>query len=400
MPLNDFETFLKQAVGLDAAALGRAMVERAVRDRASACGLNDWRDYLEHVQSTDEEVQSLVDAVVAPEGWFFRDRPAFETLGRLAVQCWLTASHGDHLRLFSVGCGSGEEPYSMAMELLDCGFPAERIRIDAVDISGQALARARQAIYDKTSFRGNDLGFGTRYFTREGNDFKVIAQVRQAVTFFRGNVLSDTFLSGRGEYDFVFCRNLLTYFDADTQVRVVGALHDALAKNGVIFVGPGESDLPMKPDFVPVEVPGTYAFLKAGKKQVRSAMQTARDMRTRVITQPPKPSTADKAPVRTAMDLAERLAERGQWDDVLRLCEAHVRDHGASPQALYLLGRAHDVKGEINSARRLYERTLEMDSDHTLASLRLAQLPEPGTESEDDPRLHNRTRAVDQKFQP
>ena len=287
MLVNDFETLLKQTVGLDATSLGRAVIQRAVQDRMSASGLQQWRDYLEHVRSTEDELQALLDAIVLPETWFFRDRIAYESLGRLAVQCWLTASHGEHLRLLSVGCGSGEEPYSMAMELLDAGFPPERIRIDAIDISSQALARARLAIYGKDSFRGNDLRFTERYFAPGPDGFKLDSKVRQAVNFFRGNVLAEEFLSARGDYDFIFCRNLLFYFDAETQARVAGVLHQALGKNGVAFVGSSEAELLTKPSFVPIEIPDAYAFLKAGKHQVRTATQTARVLRTQVMAAAP-----------------------------------------------------------------------------------------------------------------
>ncbi|MEY2409110.1 MAG: chemotaxis protein methyltransferase WspC [Verrucomicrobiota bacterium] len=375
MPLNDFESLLKQSIGLDATALGRTVIERAVRERAAACALPDWNDYLEHLLTAEEELQSLVETVVAPENWFFRDRVTFETLGRLAVQCWLTASHGEQLRLLSVGCGSGEEPYSMAMELLDCGFPAERLRIDSVDISGQVIARARQGIYGRTSFRGADLRFRERYFKTVPEGFKLDAPVRQTVTFFRANVLSESFLAGRGDYDFILCRNLLAYFDATTQSRVVQTLCKSLARNGVIFVAPAEAFLLTKPDFVPVEIRDANAFLKAGKRKVRVATQTARHLRTQLMTPPPsKPGAA--AAVRSALDLASRLAERGQWADVSRLCEAHVREHGESAQALYLLGRVRDAKGELEPARQLYQRALGINSEHTFASLRLAQLPD------------------------
>lgn len=401
MPVSDFESLLKQTVGLDATALGRAVIERAVSDRIAASGLHQWRDYLEHARSTEDELQALLDAVVLPENWFFRDRVAFESLGRLAVQCWLTASHGDYLRLLSVGCGSGEEPYSMVMELLDAGFPAERIRIDAIDISSQALARARQAVYGKESFRGNDLRFSERYFITGPEGFKLDAKVRQAVNFFRGNVLADTFLSGRGDYDFVFCRNLLFYFDAATRARVAGALHEALGKNGVAFVSSSEAELLTKPSFVPVEIPGAYAFLKAGKNQVRSATQTARTLRTQVMS--PSPDKAGKAPkpqIRSALDLAMRLAERGQWADVRRLCEAYVRDHGDSAQALYLLGRARDVEGELEAARGFYDRAIKLHPEHTLATLRLAQLPDPKPAGEAGPPLQNRTPQSKGKLKP
>ena len=414
MSVNDFESLLKQTVGLDATALGRAVIERAVWGRIAASGLPQWRDYLEHARSTEDEVQALLDAIVLPETWFFRDRIAFESLGRLAVQCWLTASHGDYLRLLSVGCGSGEEPYSMAMELLDAGFPAERIRIDAIDISSQALARARRI---SSAMRACTAGaIRCRYWhpgwiplaTLVDTDYLGVdldpgpnGAVRQVINFFRGNVLSDTFLSGRADYEFIFCRNLLFYFDAETQTRVAGVLHEALGKNGVAFVGSSEAELLTKPSFVPVEIPDAHAFLKAGKHQVRSATHTARTLRDQAMTPPPaKAGKANKPQIRTALDLAMRLAERGQWADVTRLCESYVRDHGESAQALYLLGRARDVQGEIEAARGFYGRAIELHPEHTMASLRLAQLPDPKAGGERGSPVQSRAGQSEGKLKP
>ena len=231
--------------------------------------------------------------------------------------------------------------------------------------------------------------------------FRLDARVRQAVNFFRGNVLSESFLSGRGDYDFIFCRNLLFYFDAETQARVIGGLHQALSKNGVAFVSSSEAALITKPSFVPVEIPDANAFLKAGKHQVRAATQTARTLRTQVMAPPPgKPDKANKPQIRTALDLAMRLAERGQWADVQRLCESYVRDHGESAQALYLLGRARDVQGEIEAARGLYGRALNLHPEHTLASLRLAQLPDSTPARKPGPALQSRTPASKSQLKP
>lgn len=401
MSLNSFESLLKHSLGLDAAALGRAVIDRAVRERAAVCALADWRDYLEHLRASEEELQSLVEEIVEPENWFFRDRPAFDTLGRLAVQSWLTAPHGEQLRLLSAGCGSGEEPYSMAMELMDAGFPPERLHIDAVDISAGALARARQAVYGRHAFRGADQRFSERYFVPQQDGLRLDSKARQVVTFFRGNVLGDTFLSSAPEYDFIFCRNLLIYFDEPGQQRLMQTLHRALSRQGVIFVGAGEIGLVHKPEFVPIDIPGAAAFLKAGKRQVRAAKQTARYLRdqgTPPSAAAPALRPASNGGVRTALELAAKLADRKQWPDVIRLCESYVRDYGETAQALYLIGQARDAQGDGEAARDFYCRALQLNPEHTMASLRLAQLPD--STAVITPVLNDRVRPSKQKLQP
>ena len=102
--------------------------------------------------------------MVVTETWFFREKQPFAALVRLVIEEWLPAHPTGRLRLLSVPCSSGEEPYSMAMALMDAGFPAARFEISAVDISARALAFAQRAIYGRNSFRGADLDFRTRHF--------------------------------------------------------------------------------------------------------------------------------------------------------------------------------------------------------------------------------------------
>ena len=102
--------------------------------------------------------------MVVTETWFFREKQPFAALVRLVIEEWLPAHPTGKLRLLSVPCSSGEEPYSMAMALMDAGFLAARFEISAVDISSRALAFAQRAIYGRNSFRGADLEFRARHF--------------------------------------------------------------------------------------------------------------------------------------------------------------------------------------------------------------------------------------------
>ena len=131
MMLAKFEELLKQSMGLDVASVGSSTVARAVQVRASACGLDDVRTYWQFVSASPKELQALTEAVVVPETWFFRDRAAFAAMARMTLNEWLPSNPEGVLRLLSLPCSSGEEPYSIAMALLDAGFPSKRYRIDA-----------------------------------------------------------------------------------------------------------------------------------------------------------------------------------------------------------------------------------------------------------------------------
>src|SRR5947207_11223320 len=143
---------------MDAASIGSSQIQRSVRLRMKSHGLKRHHDYKGLLQSSAAEWDELVESVVVTETWFFRDNDPFAALFGL-VQEWLSSNAAGRVRLLSLPCSSGEEPYSLAMTLLGGGISPARFEIDAVDISARALARAEQAVYGKNSFRGKDLGF-------------------------------------------------------------------------------------------------------------------------------------------------------------------------------------------------------------------------------------------------
>src|SRR5262249_4075648 len=146
--LHPFERLLKDTIGLDTEAIGASALARAVQERQAACRLRDPLAYWDYARSSDDERQQLVEAVVVPETWVFRDRGAFGALEQMVQDEWRGA-RGRVLRVLSVPCSSGEEPYSIAMALTEAGLAPEQFHIDAVDVSARALARARRAVYGR-----------------------------------------------------------------------------------------------------------------------------------------------------------------------------------------------------------------------------------------------------------
>src|SRR5687768_15713777 len=115
MDLAHFHNLLKESIGLDVATIGESAVESAVQNRQRACGVADRTAYWERLRASATEVQALIEAVVVPETWFFRDRDAFVALVRLVRDAWLPTHPEGVFRVLSLPCSTGEEPYSMAM---------------------------------------------------------------------------------------------------------------------------------------------------------------------------------------------------------------------------------------------------------------------------------------------
>jgi chemotaxis protein methyltransferase WspC len=417
MAFAAFEKLLKESMGLDAASIGASAVERAVLERVSACGVVDPRAYWQRVCASPVELQALIEAVVVPETWFFRDREAFSTLARLVQDASLTAHADSVCRILSVPSSTGEEPYSIAMALFDAGVIAARFSIDAIDISAHAIAVARRATYGKNSFRGHELGFRARYFDATATGHQLADRVRRQVHFRQGNLLAPDSSTEPTSYDAIFCRNLLIYFDRATQDRAILALERQLTPRGVVLVAPCETGVLLNYGFVPVKAPFAFAFRKAGAATGERKPNFGRSGRSRVAPPPrlPVARTADvaelpsaahsvttDAPADTDVSLNEaaELANRGRFEEAVERCEQHLRRSGPSAEAFHLLGLIRDASGDPTEAASCYRKALYLDPNHREVLIHLALLLEKVGKKQEAQLLRKRTNRLQQGSRP
>lgn len=282
--MNDrFERLLKSRIGLDASSVGSAVIERAVRQRMSGLALHDEDEYWMRLNGSPGEVQALIEAVVVPETWFFRYPESFTTLARLAFERLPSLGGGRALRILSLPCSTGEEPYSIVMALLDAGLSEYLFEVDALDVSARVIERASLGVYGRNSFRGDELGFRDRHFSEVADGYQLAEQVRRKVRFRCGNLLDPGLLAGEAPYDFVFCRNLLIYFDRPTQSEVVEVLKRLLRPDGAMFIGPAEASLLSQHGMQPIGVPLSFVFRRtseapAARGPRRKATERARSL--------------------------------------------------------------------------------------------------------------------------
>jgi chemotaxis protein methyltransferase WspC len=372
--MQHIEALLRKGIGLDAASIGSPLIERTVRARMKMHGLDSTGEYERMLIQSAAEFDELIEAIVVTETWFFRDREPFNAFTQIAGE-WLPQHPEIPMRILSVPCSSGEEPYSLAMCLLDAGVEQERFQIDAVDISQNALLRAARGIYGKNSFRGQDLAFRDRHFTEVKDGFALSAIVRQQVNFQRDNVLDDGFMVASPPYDFIFCRNLLIYFDRATQDLTLAKLHRLLAADGMLFVGPAELPLVAESGFASANLPHVFACRKA-KATTAPPQSRLRNRQPAFIAPEPDPApngTTDLGAANAAdtgrdhnigsLHLARRLADSGQLDEAAALCQTHLTQHQDCAEAYYLLGLVKDAT-DNPEAMELYRKALYLDPNH------------------------------------
>ena len=255
-----FFDYLKQRIGLDVASVGPAIIERAVRQRRMALNMDDNEQYWQRLISSMDEQQALIESVIVPETWFFRYPESFATLGRLARKCLAEIGSRRPLRILSLPCSTGEEPYSIAMALFDACFAAHQFKVEALDVSPLSVQKAQSAVYGKNSFRGLQTDFRERYFSLEGDGYRLSSRVCEQVGFHVGNLLDPALLASHERYDFVFCRNLLIYFDLKTQKQALDVLKRLTRDDGVLFIGPAEGNLLSRLGMRSIGAPQSFAF--------------------------------------------------------------------------------------------------------------------------------------------
>jgi chemotaxis protein methyltransferase WspC len=375
---------LREAIGLDPESIGQPTVARAIQDRQAACGLSDARAYVARVRSSRDELQALVECVIVPETWFFRDPGAFDALSAVVRHGALPMAT-EPLRLLSVPSSTGEEPYSMAMALLDAGVPSARFQVDAMDVSLHALERATAAVYGRNSFRGPGTLGREHHFEPATGGRRVCQRVRRQVRFRHGNLLSSPFIPGRDCFDIIFCRNLLIYFDRPTQDRAIEQLGALLRPDGLLFVGSSEGGLALSHGYVSAKLPMAFAFRRPlPARSARTPMLRVAPMP--VLTPAPAapharmrmaeaPAAAAPAP-QNSLDDARSLADHGQFDEAIALCDAHLGAHGPSAPAFCLLGVIHDAAGRVDEAESCYRKALYLEPRYEEAVTHLALLVE------------------------
>jgi chemotaxis protein methyltransferase WspC len=384
--MKAIEDLLRDRIGLDAASIGSSLIERCVRLRMKALGIPDADGYLRRLRVDEPEWRELIESVVVPETWFFRDRQAFDALIQNLVAEWLPRQLLHPLRILSAPCSTGEEPYSLAMALLDAGWLPGQFEIEAIDISVRALAVAQVGVYGRNAFRGQDLDFRDRHFHRSKAGYILAPRVRQCVRFHQLNLLEQDLPGGPQQFDYIFCRNLLIYFDRDTQGRLLRRLRHALSAEGILFVGPAEMPLIADHGFVRENLAMAFACRRA---DAAPALAGVRAAATRDVAPIPAAAHTDKRrkgqdelPVaahaaRTADDLAHarRLADQGKLDEAHRYCEAHLSQFGPGVEVYCLLGLVADARGD-EGAFELYRKAIYLDPNHYESLLHLSFLLE------------------------
>jgi two-component system, chemotaxis family, CheB/CheR fusion protein len=289
MTLDILLDFVKRTRGFDFTGYKRSTIERRVAKRMGELDIASYDDYVDHLELHPEEFEALFNTILINVTAFFRDAPTWDHLADEVVPQLLASRPPDAaIRVWSAGCASGEEAYTVAMvfakALGESAF-LNRVKIYATDVDEEALDTARHGTYPARAVEDVPREALERFFERSDQRYTFRRDLRRAVIFGRNDLVQDAPIS---RIDLLVCRNTLMYFNAETQSRILRRFHFALDDAGMLVLGKSEMLITHADLFRPTDIKRRIFH-----KVVRTTMRDRVRVMATDLANPPTPGAAD-----------------------------------------------------------------------------------------------------------
>ena len=264
-----FRDFFYRRTGICFAPSKRYYVDKRLLQRISVAGVGSFEQYFTRLrQDAGEEIEQLINLFTVNETYFYREENQFYILANhILPELTADLAPGARIRIWSLPCSTGEEPYSIALYLLENWHDIEKYEVEllASDIDTTALSAAQAGIYDARALHRLPRDVTRRYFTRlDDGRFRICNTISQAVNFSQVNASDPRQMRRFAEVDVIFCRNMLIYFDDSSRRRTVEAFYDCLREGGFVCLGHSESMSRISSLFRVRPFPGSVVYQKAG----------------------------------------------------------------------------------------------------------------------------------------
>ncbi|MCM0081353.1 protein-glutamate O-methyltransferase [Geomonas sp. Red32] len=246
---NRLSRFIYDTCGIKMPEVKRTMLEARLQKRLRALGMHHFGDYCEYLfdpRGMEQELVHMLDMVTTNKTDFFREPDHFDYLTQTVLPDWCHRHPTGTLSIWSAGCSSGEEPYTLSMVLTEFAErnPGFDFKILATDISTRVLDKAKAAIYQESQAEPIPMFLKKKYLLRSKDHssglVRIVPELREKVRFQRLNFMDDDF-GLREQMDIIFCRNVIIYFDRPTQERLLQRFHRQMKPGGFIFMGHSET---------------------------------------------------------------------------------------------------------------------------------------------------------------
>ena len=390
--------WLLENTNLEPTLLEGAGFAALIAERIAAVAQSHEHAYVAALRDSPDESEILAANIAVPETWLFRYPSSFALLVELLTR--RLGSGAKALRMCSLGCATGQEPYSMAMAVLHAGWTAEQVMIDAFDASGEALRIAERGRFGPASIRGELPLWVAPFLDREGATISIPASVRSLVRFVRADVLA-LGQDHHGPYDVVFCRNVMIYLNASARAKLLRLIGDALTVGGVLFVGHAEQFTRTESRLRPIPSPHSFALERVvpdefTAKPATPATPPAPRQRPQPASRPtavsPRADAAEVVAPEATLAAARDLADAGRLAEGEAMARSIIDRGGPTAPCLELLGMIRIAANDVVGARRMFEQAVYLEPQRAASLLQLALLSERAGDSRRASLLWDRAR--------
>jgi chemotaxis protein methyltransferase CheR len=357
--------------------------------RMEDCGLSNFADYFRLLSSPagTKEFDHLLNLIVIPETYFFRDQAQFRVLEHSIIPEILKnrSDSGSSLRIWSAGCSTGEEPYTIALIVAAgmVGVKNPSVQILATDVSHAALEAARRGVYGARSVRDVPKEYLNRFFSKKKDKYFLDESIKQMVEFSYFNLVTEPYpLLEMSGWDIIFCRNVTIYFQHESTKKVIHNFYQSLRQGGYLFAGYSESLRYFSDEFTTVQVGGTFVYKKEARdkgptqkarrtRRKGSRQRTPASGRSRRLEALPDRKTDE---IQQICARAKELLEMGKPEQAGDLLAPYLEKATASETVYYLLGVVYRTWEKERKAIEEFKRVLYLESEHALARFNLGDL--------------------------
>lgn len=244
-----FSTLIYNESGIHFSSTNRSILESRLKERLKAASLEQVSAYYQLILQNREELKILLDSVTTNLTRFFRNAAHFAAFENYVIPHFIqykAKTHTNNLRLWCAGCSTGEEPYSLAMVLKEKLPLSFNIEITGSDLSLKSLMTAQEGFYQETRISGIPASYLSKYLEKKRDGYQVKTEIKSLVKFDYHNLKND---SGLRNVDLVFCRNVLIYFDSESQKAAVTRFWEVMNKHSFLFIGHSESLFGLETNF-------------------------------------------------------------------------------------------------------------------------------------------------------
>jgi chemotaxis protein methyltransferase WspC len=389
--LKRLQSLFKNKIGLDPSIVSTEGWNRILKERMALSEIEEMDAYIQYLLTSSIEIQEFAELLVVPETWFFRDKVSIDYLGDY-VKRQIDLSKMEAIRILSLPCASGEEPYSLAMMLLENHVPSKLFTIDGIDISKKALAKGEIGEYSRNSFRTKDLNFRDRFFSKDENRYLLNLEIREVVHFSYGNLFELSLAKLHVPYQVIFCRNLLIYLHSEAQKQAVDILLSLLSPEGLLIVSPAEAEIVRSFGLVACGPIKACAFQKK-KKTILLHKDGKYKKPIETVTLPLVNGQDRKLSLHT-IEEAKKLADLGQLDEALNICHECLKTCNTDPQIYFLIGLIQHALGKEKISEEYFLKTIYLEPKSYEALIYLALIAEQKGETAQAELFHSRAKRL------